>query len=128
MFSNEPTASTPAAPDTLRAEVRQLARNRTLIGSDGLNQLKFEVASELMPQLRGSTPESNVWPGVASDWQQMKFELAQELGVPLQTGYNGELSARDAGRLGGKIGGNMVRRLITIAEQALAGQGPAAPQ
>ena len=37
---------------------------------------------------------------------------ATEVGVNLKDGYNGDLSSRDAGR----IGGNMVRKLIQQAE------------
>lgn len=44
-----------------------------------------------------------------------KFEVAHELGIPLNHGDNGELTSRDAGRLGG----NMVKRLIQTAEQNL---------
>ncbi len=38
-----------------------------------------------------------------------------EVGVNLKDGYNGEISAKDAGR----IGGNMVRKLIQQAEQQM---------
>ena len=31
---------------------------------------------------------------------QMKFEIANQLGVNLQQGYNGDISAKDAGRIG----------------------------
>ena len=41
-----------------------------------------------------------------------KYEVASEVGVNLKDGYNGDISARDAG----KIGGNMVRKLIQQAE------------
>ena len=42
-----------------------------------------------------------------------KYEVASEVGVTLKDGYNGNLSSRDAGR----IGGNMVRKLIEQAEK-----------
>ena len=42
----------------------------------------------------------------------MKYEVAKEVGVPLKQGYNGDLSSKDAGR----VGGNMVRKLIQQAE------------
>ena len=42
-----------------------------------------------------------------------KYEVASEVGVNLKDGYNGDLSSRDAGR----IGGNMVRKLVQQAEQ-----------
>ena len=41
-----------------------------------------------------------------------KYEVASEVGVNLKDGYNGDLSSKDAGR----IGGNMVRKLIQQAE------------
>ncbi len=33
----------------------------------------------------------------------MKYEVANELGVTLNEEYNGDLSSRDAGRIGGTI-------------------------
>ena len=44
-----------------------------------------------------------------------KYEVANEVGVSLKDGYNGNISARDAGR----IGGNMVKKLIQQAESQL---------
>lgn len=49
-----------------------------------------------------------------------KFELADELGIPLNPAYNGDIKARDAGRIGGRIGGRMVKVMIKHAEEALA--------
>jgi hypothetical protein len=50
--------------------------------------------------------------------EQLKIEVAQQLGIPLDPAYNGDKATRDMGA----IGGNMVRRLIQIAEQQLAGR------
>jgi catalase (peroxidase I) len=58
----------------------------------------------------------------------VKFEVARQLGIPLQQGYNGELSTEDAGTIGGKIGGSMVREMIRLAQQRLAEQGGMRPQ
>ena len=44
-----------------------------------------------------------------------KYEVASEVGVNLKEGYNGDISAREAGR----IGGNMVRKLIQQAESQM---------
>ena len=41
-----------------------------------------------------------------------KYEVASEVGVNLKDGYNGDISARDAG----KIGGQMVKKMIEQAE------------
>lgn len=38
-----------------------------------------------------------------SNFDQMKYEVANELGVNLKQGYNGDLPSRDAGRIGGTI-------------------------
>ncbi len=32
-----------------------------------------------------------------------KYEIAKEVGVNLQQGYNGDISSRDAGKIGGRI-------------------------
>ncbi len=45
-----------------------------------------------------------------------KYEVANEVGVSLKDGYNGDISARDAGR----IGGNMVKKMIQKAESQMA--------
>ncbi|MBW5447458.1 small, acid-soluble spore protein, alpha/beta type [Cohnella sp. CFH 77786] len=48
----------------------------------------------------------------------LKFEIAQQLTIPLDPAYNGDKTSRDMGT----IGGNMVRRMVQIAEQQLAGR------
>lgn len=47
----------------------------------------------------------------------MKFEIASELGINLKQGYNGDLTSRDAG----SIGGMMVKKMIEAQEQQMAG-------
>ena len=47
----------------------------------------------------------------------MKHEVAGELGITLNQGYNGELSSKDAGR----IGGNMVKKMIEAQERQMGG-------
>ena len=44
----------------------------------------------------------------------MKFEIAGEQGINLKQGYNGDLTSREAGR----IGGNMVKRMIEQVERS----------
>ena len=48
----------------------------------------------------------------------MKYEIAGELGINLKQGYNGDLPSRQAG----SIGGYMVKRLIEQAERQMAGK------
>lgn len=60
-----------------------------------------------------------VVPGARAALEQMKYEIAQELGIQLPAdGYYGNMTTRDMGT----IGGNITRRLIQIAEQQLAGR------
>ena len=48
-----------------------------------------------------------------------KFEAAEEVGVPLQKGYNGKLTSEQAGKIGGKLGGSMVKELVRMAKENL---------
>ena len=36
-------------------------------------------------------------------FDQMKQEVASELGIPLKEGYNGDITAKEAGKIGGAI-------------------------
>ena len=47
----------------------------------------------------------------------MKYEVANELGITLNQGYNGNISAKDAGH----IGGEMVKRMISAQESKMSG-------
>ena len=44
---------------------------------------------------------------------QVKMEAAQEVGVDLKQGYNGDLTSRQAG----SIGGQMVKKMIQAYEE-----------
>ena len=44
-----------------------------------------------------------------------KMEVASELGVPLKEGYNGDLTSKQAG----SIGGEMVKQMIMRQEQQM---------
>ena len=59
---------------------------------------------------------SKVVPEAKDALNKFKYEVASEVGVTLKDGYNGDLSSRDAGR----IGGNMVKKLIETAERQMA--------
>ena len=65
-----------------------------------------------------SSSNSNykVVPEAADALNKFKYEVASEVGVNLKDGYNGDISARDAGR----IGGNMVKKMIQRAESDMA--------
>ena len=54
-------------------------------------------------------------PEAKDSLNQFKYEVANEVGVNLKQGYNGDLSSKDAGR----IGGNMVKKMIQKAESQM---------
>ena len=47
-----------------------------------------------------------------------KMEVANELGVPLKNGYNGDLTSYQ----NGSVGGYMVKKMIEEQERQMAGQ------
>jgi len=65
-----------------------------------------------------SSTQQVVVPEAKEALNNMKFEIARELGVNLKQGYNGDLSSRE----NGSVGGYMVKRLIEQAENQMAGK------
>ena len=59
-----------------------------------------------------------VVPGAKKAMEQFKMEAANEVGVTLKQGYNGDLTSRQAG----SIGGQMVKKMIQSYENSLTGQ------
>lgn len=50
---------------------------------------------------------------------EVKYEVARTLGIPLQKGYNGDMKTEDAGKIGGQIGGAMVREMVRMAQESM---------
>ena len=48
-----------------------------------------------------------------------KYEVANELGVPLTDGYNGNLTSKQ----NGSVGGYMVKKMIEAQERQMSGSG-----
>ena len=63
------------------------------------------------------TNKSNklVNPNAREAMDKFKMEAASQGGVPLQNGYNGELTSKQAG----SIGGQMVKKMIEAYENGL---------
>ena len=68
--------------------------------------------------MANSNNNRKVVPEAMDALDKFKYEVASEVGVNLKNGYNGDISSRDAG----KIGGNMVRKLIQQAENQMVGK------
>ena len=62
--------------------------------------------------MANSNSNKKLVPEALSALDKFKYEVASEIGVTLKDGYNGDISAKDAG----KIGGNMVRKMIQQVE------------
>ena len=65
---------------------------------------------------KNSSSQINV-PEARQAMSKMKQEVAGELGITLNKDYNGNLSSKDAGH----IGGNMVRKMIEAQEKSMSG-------
>ena len=53
-----------------------------------------------------------------------KFEVANELGVPLTDGYNGNLNSKQ----NGSVGGYMVKKMIEAQERQMSGNSQGGQQ
>ena len=56
-----------------------------------------------------------VVPGAREAMDKFKMEAASEVGVNLKNGYNGDLTSREAG----SVGGQMVKKMIESYEKGL---------
>ena len=57
-------------------------------------------------------------PNAREAMDKFKMESASEVGVNLKQGYNGDLTSRESG----SIGGEMVRQMIKKQEQQMSGK------
>ncbi len=55
-------------------------------------------------------------PEAKSAMDKFKYEVANELGVPLSDGYNGNLTSRQ----NGSVGGMMVKKMIEAQEKSMS--------
>jgi hypothetical protein len=72
----------------------EIKKERTIMSNNN-NQINIPQAREAMDRF--------------------KMQAAQEVGVNLQNGYNGHLTSREAG----SVGGQMVKKMIEAYEQGL---------
>lgn len=59
---------------------------------------------------------SSLNPNAKEALSKFKYEVASEMGVALKQGYNGDLTSKQ----NGSVGGEMVKRMIAAAEQSLS--------
>ena len=78
------------------------------------------ILMEVSYMARGSsTGNRPLVQGAARALDQFKYEVAREIGIQgIEDGYWGEIPTRQCGA----VGGQMVRRMIEMAEQQMAGR------
>ena len=74
------------------------------------NKILVPEARENLDQLKAKVSGTNKPEDAA-------LEVAKELGIPLKEGYNGKLTSEEAGKVGGRIGGSMVKELVRMAQE-----------
>ncbi|MCM3668060.1 alpha/beta-type small acid-soluble spore protein [Mesobacillus maritimus] len=74
---------------------------------EALNQLKADVMKKQGYDVNPNQPDD------------VKYEVSKEVDVPLHRGYNGALTSKEAGKVGGPIGGNMVKEMIRMAQESM---------
>lgn len=76
------------------------------------NNILVPESREGLDQLKASVTNS-------SDPENAKFDVAASQGIPLNKGYNGNIKAKEAGKIGGNIGGKMVKELVKMGQHQL---------
>ncbi len=81
------------------------------------NQIVFlqEVMNMSSTSSNSNSNKVNV-PEARAALEQFKYEVANEIGVPLKKGYNGDLTSAQ----NGYVGGYMVKKMIEAQEKMMA--------
>ena len=61
---------------------------------------------------------NSVVPDARQALNNMKYEVANQIGVNMQQGYNGYMTTKEAGH----IGGQMVKKMIEAQEKSMSGK------
>lgn len=80
-------------------------------------QITNQLCSKEEFIMAGSTNKAAV-PEAKGALDRFKYEVASEIGVPLSDGYNGDLTSRQ----NGSVGGYMVKKMIEAQERKMAGK------
>ena len=75
----------------------------------------FEFEKENKDMSNTNNSNRLVVPGAREAMDKFKMEAANEVGVNLKQGYNGDLTSRQAG----SVGGQMVKKMIEAYENGL---------
>ena len=81
------------------------------------NQHAANEEKEAQVMASNSSNTTNV-PEAKEAMNRLKMEVANEIGVPLSNGYNGNLTSAQ----NGSVGGYMVKKMIEQQEKQMAGK------
>lgn len=82
-------------------------------------RLAVPGAEEGVSALKADVMRKEGYPVDPQRPDEVKYEVAKDIGVPLKRGDNGKLTTEEAGLVGGRIGGAMVREMIRLAQEQL---------
>ena len=94
------------------AELERLKKQKELLKSN----LKLQKNPKRRKSVRGEKmANKNVVPEAKEALNKFKMQAASEVGVNLKNGYNGDLTSRQAG----SVGGQMVKKMIESYENSM---------
>lgn len=92
--------------------ILSLNKRKAFLCSNQLFHIKEEANMSTRSSNKAAVPEAK------SALDKFKYEVAGELGVPLKDGYNGDLTSKQ----NGSVGGYMVKKMIEAQERQMAGK------
>ena len=78
------------------------------------------MARKDLNEFKNQVMESKGFRLNSASGEDVKYEIANELGIPFNKEYNGNLTSEQAGKIGGPIGGNMVKEMVKLAQEQIA--------
>lgn len=98
-------------PDSMQGQLLPPAQTREA-------ESHRQISGEVLFVARGSRRNALLMSGAGPALNNMKYEIAAELGLPVSQGsdYWGHVTTREAGSCGGEI----VKRMVALAEETLS--------
>jgi small acid-soluble spore protein D (minor alpha/beta-type SASP) len=85
---------------------------------DTLKQMMYHNTPKEETIMASRSSNRAAVPEAKSALDRFKYEVASEIGVPLKDGYNGDLTSRQ----NGSVGGYMVKKMIEAQEKQMSGK------
>ncbi|MGM7680542.1 small, acid-soluble spore protein, alpha/beta type [Cytobacillus sp. Hm23] len=80
-------------------------------------KLLVPEAREAVTHFKLKVMEQQGYRTLTNDANSLKYEIAKDKNIPLSHGYNGHITPTDAGKIGGQIGGTMVKELVKMGKK-----------